>query len=309
MTQLFVKATDNHSNTVKCIAPFNRSLVSASGSSNYIGHRRASLLFAVCCAALLAAGESHAQLASISPFPGQLVETFESFSTSFTTSPLSIMNGAARIETADSISIYDAASWIFSLGSSSENAPRVCALGANGPRGVGIEKGFGLAQANIIFTSPVNAFGAFWGAGTSETNPATITVEFVDVANQSIGVPQTFTYLRPSGDGALEWHGWSSDVPIAAVRVGVNGPTFVADDLRATLAPHISSISRDPSGKAQLIGYGVANQSYTVQANEDLNTANWTNIGVTTAGPNGAFQFEDALASNFTTRFYRLVQP
>jgi hypothetical protein len=56
---------------------------------------------------------SRAQLASVSPFPGYLTESFESFPTSFTTSPLSIMGGAASVQTLDGISVYEALSWNF----------------------------------------------------------------------------------------------------------------------------------------------------------------------------------------------------
>jgi hypothetical protein len=268
------------------------------------------LSFALTVSSVLAS-TGLAQLATISPFPGQSTESFESFPTGFTTNPLSILGGTASVEVpvADGISIYEALFFVFSLGSSSENAPGICALGANGPRGLGLEEGFGQAQATITFTTPVNAFGGFWGAGTSETNPATITMRFFDATKQQIGVPQSFTYLRSSGDGMLEWHGWSSDVPIAQATLIVDGPTAVVDDLRISLAPHFSSISRDSAGIVKLIGHGLARASYTVQAKTDLNTTDWMNVGATTTDGNGAFQFVDEGTSGLTNRFYRLVQP
>jgi hypothetical protein len=171
------------------------------------------------------------------------------------------MNGAASVQTADAISITRPHRGSF-LGSSSDHAPGHCSLGSNGPRGLGLEYGSGQAQATITFTSPVNAFGGFWGAGTSETNPATISIKFFDTADQAIGVPQIFTYLRPAGDGMLEWHGWSADVPIAKVTLTADGPTVVADDLRISLAPHFSSITRKDAGKMKLIGHGVAGETY-----------------------------------------------
>jgi hypothetical protein len=268
-----------------------------------------SLALAVLYAFAVLAPGAKAQLASVSPFPGYLSESFESFPTSFTTSPLSIMGGAASVQTPDAISIYDASSWYFSLGSSSANAPGGCALGANGPRGLGLEFGPGQAQATITFNNPVNAFGGFWGAGTMATNPGTISIEFFDVANQMIGVPQSFEYLRPSGDGMLEWHGWASDVPIAKVVLTADGPTVVADDLRISFAPHLSSISRENSGKVKLIGHGVAGQVYTLQGKADLATANWIGLGTATANAQGMVQFEDVTAPAFASRFYRLVRP
>jgi hypothetical protein len=172
-----------------------------------------------------------------------------------------------------------------------------------------LEDGSGKAQATITFTSPVNAFGGFWGAGTTETNPMTISMKFFDAANQVIGVPQTFAYLRPSGDGMLEWDGWASTVPIAKVTLTADGPTAVADDLRISLAPHFFSINREDSGKVKLVGHGVAGEAYTVQSKADLVTASWIGLGTATANAEGMLQFEDVDAPGFTSRFYRLVQP
>jgi hypothetical protein len=107
----------------------------------------------------------------------------------------------------------------------------------------------------------------------------------------------------------LEWHGWASTVPIAKVMLIADGPTAVADDLRISFAPHFSSISREQFGKVKLVGHGVAGEAYTLQAKADLATPNWTGIGTATANAEGMLQFEDADAPNFTSRFYRLVQP
>ena len=268
-----------------------------------------SLTFAVLYAFATLAPAARAQLTSVSPFPGYLSENFESFPTSFTTSPLSIMGGAASVETLDGISIYQAFSWNFHLGSSSENAPGTCALGANGPRGLALEYGPGQAQATITFNNPVNAFGGFWGGGTAETNPMSISIKFFNAANQVIGMPQTFTYLRPLGDGMLEWHGWASTVPVAKVMLIADGPTAVADDLRISFAPHFSSISREKFGKVKLVGHGIAGEAYTLQAKADLAAPNWTGIGNATANAEGMLQFEDVDAPDFTSRFYRLVHP
>ena len=57
----------------------------------------------------------------------------------------------------------------------------------------------------------------------------------------------------------------------------------------------------------RLIGQGTANAVYSVQANTNLATTNWLTIGSTTAGTNGAIQFDDTGVIH-VQRFYRLSQ-
>jgi len=53
-----------------------------------------------------------------------------------------------------------------------------------------------------------------------------------------------------------------------------------------------------------ITGAGSANATYIIQASTDL--MNWQNIGTTTAGTNGVFEFEDVDVWNFPARFYRV---
>lgn len=56
-------------------------------------------------------------------------------------------------------------------------------------------------------------------------------------------------------------------------------------------------------------GLGVSAILYTVQANTNLATATWINIGSATAAAGGNLQFTDVNAPNFKQRFYRFANP
>lgn len=69
----------------------------------------------------------------------------------------------------------------------------------------------------------------------------------------------------------------------------------------------ITSIVLLETNHELITGTGSANVTYIIQASPDL--IYWQSIGTATAGTNGVFEFEDADAGNFTTRFYRVNLP
>ncbi len=69
--------------------------------------------------------------------------------------------------------------------------------------------------------------------------------------------------------------------------------------------PQIGAINPLPNGQIQLSGTGLPGSSYTVEANNDLNTTNWIGLGVIAASQNGALFFTDIDAPNHSMRFYR----
>ena len=75
-------------------------------------------------------------------------------------------------------------------------------------------------------------------------------------------------------------------------------------------ASTISSIVKPGvGGTAALTGLGSSGLLYTVQANTNLATATWINIGSATASPGGSLVFTDVNATNFQQRFYRFSNP
>jgi hypothetical protein len=74
-------------------------------------------------------------------------------------------------------------------------------------------------------------------------------------------------------------------------------------------ASTISGITAPSGGAATLTGLGGSAISYTVQANTNLATATWVNIGSATAAAGGGLQFTDVNAPNFQQRFYRFANP
>ena len=77
----------------------------------------------------------------------------------------------------------------------------------------------------------------------------------------------------------------------------------------STITPQFGGISKLPNGQIQLNGTGLAGVGYTIQANGDLATTNWTNIGSAAANQNGSISFVDTNAAAYSKRFYRLKAP
>jgi hypothetical protein len=72
---------------------------------------------------------------------------------------------------------------------------------------------------------------------------------------------------------------------------------------------NFSSITRQSLGTVQLQGTGGSNVAYTIQANTNLSTTNWLNIGIATAGNSGIFLFNDTNVLTFPQRFFRVLTP
>jgi len=71
----------------------------------------------------------------------------------------------------------------------------------------------------------------------------------------------------------------------------------------------IASITRLANGHIFLQGAGLPNQTYTIQASPNLspNSFDTIAIGATSANPNGSWQYDDAVASGLTKRFYHVL--
>jgi fibronectin-binding autotransporter adhesin len=92
--------------------------------------------------------------------------------------------------------------------------------------------------------------------------------------------------------------------------VGGTGNDVVLTQLTSVATLQASSIAKLNNGQIQLGGTGAPGTTYQVQANTNLASTNWINLGTTVAQPpSGAFQFTDVNATNYTIRFYRFVAP
>ena len=59
----------------------------------------------------------------------------------------------------------------------------------------------------------------------------------------------------------------------------------------------------------QLMGSGASNITYTIQANTNLATTNWSSVGTATANGSGIFFFNDTNTALFPQRFFRVQTP
>jgi hypothetical protein len=153
-----------------------------------------------------------AQVSTIAaPFSPGAIESWESFPIQNVPDPSIIMGGLAQISS-PRMFIYAPSSGAF------------WGFGTSGPAQVSdVTQGMGLdltsQTATIDFAQPITAFGAFWGASTTQAIPsATVSLGFFDSSLNQIGLVQQFSYSRTATqDGALIWHGWSSSIPVRRV--------------------------------------------------------------------------------------------
>lgn len=73
--------------------------------------------------------------------------------------------------------------------------------------------------------------------------------------------------------------------------------------------PTFTKINLLSGGTVQLEGTGTSNVNYTVQANTNLLSTNWQNIGTTTPNGSNVFSFSTSNVFSFPQRFFRLVVP
>jgi hypothetical protein len=69
-----------------------------------------------------------------------------------------------------------------------------------------------------------------------------------------------------------------------------------------------NSISNALSGGFNLRASGQATSNYVFQATTNTASANWLNLSTNAAGTNGNFNLSDPSATNFPSRFYRLLR-
>ena len=215
------------------------------------GLRKAAALASVLLAfGLAVAPPAQAVVTPVGPFTGTLSETWESFPNyleggfHYLADPTTIMSGGASISNSQ-MAVYEPGTAFFGLGTSGS------AQVSDGLKGMGLNAI--ASTATITFTVPVPDFGGFWGASTSFSDPTTVTLSFFDVFSNPIDTV-SFLYSRSSsGDGLLEWHGWSSTTLIKSLTY--TGDFVVNDGLQAlgvTAVPEPSSLLLLGSGLAWL---------------------------------------------------------
>jgi hypothetical protein len=98
--------------------------------------------------------------------------------------------------------------------------------------------------------------------------------------------------------------GWIS---LSNATASVQSTVFAG--INGAAASQISSFTAPGGGSATISGLGGSGVPYTVQANTNLATATWVDIGTATAAAGGSLQFTDVDATNFQQRFYRFSNP
>lgn len=178
-----------------------------------------------------------AQIAPVSPFNGALIETWESFPNfnmaGTVPNGTSVFGGAATISNSGSgqLAIYEPSAGVpFGIGSFGAQVH-------DGSKGaaVGPPSNF----VTITFNDPISDFGAYWAAFIVGSEGDSIMVSFRTLGGLAIGT-QTFQYA--AANGALQWAGWHSIVPIESISF-TSRREIVFDGLQAnTVVPEPSSL-------------------------------------------------------------------
>ncbi len=120
-------------------------------------------------------------------------------------------------------------------------------------------------QLVISFAQPISAFGAYWGSGVGcdiyGFPDAASILTFQDEAGNVIGT-DSFFY---TGNGALDWHGYSFDMPVKTItRTADDNQEGVAiDGLQAIVAS--TSATPTPTGTPSATGTPTATPIQTVE--------------------------------------------
>jgi autotransporter-associated beta strand protein len=147
--------------------------------------------------------------------------------------------------------------------------------------------------------------------GTVQLNNATLTVAAAGVG--SLG--RQHTIIANDGADAVigTFNGLAEGATITSGLIqytisyqGGTGNDVVLTQISAPPAPQITALTKPGNGPAHLSGTGLVGYSYQVQANTNLATTNWVNLGSVPTDWNGGISFTDTNAPSHPQRFYRL---
>lgn len=196
----------------------------------------------------LGATSSFATLTAVGPFVGSCSEGWEGFAnyvddpSFYLAEGSSIMGGCANVYSANSdMAVYRPGYADFGLAFSG------MATVHSGAQGMGLNSG--ADSMFVIFTAPMSSFGGWFGAATFGAD-AVIYADFYDAAGSYLSTERWIYNHESTGDGGLDWHGWTSDIALGAVVV--TGDYLVNDDLQSDLVPEPASILAITGGLAAL---------------------------------------------------------
>ena len=108
---------------------------------------------------------------------------------------------------------------------------------------------------------------------------------------------------KANGLGGFAIHNYQSSYLSGSITWPATNPLFPTNVLA------ITAIKRLPDGTFRLEGVGVPNHSHTIESATNPNAASFAPLANATADNAGTWEFDDASAMKFHTRFYRLTFP
>ena len=175
----------------------------------------------VVAAGTLGSSTALGAVTSIGPFTGGASESFESFAPGYvgtnpssTGGPAPILGGYGILSGTTTTTINPLYIWNstggLSLGTYGTAVPH------DGIQGLVLNP-YGTYNGRIDFPTGVQDFGGYWAHASYQGTAGPVSLTFYDAGGGVIGA-DSFNYPGTTLAGVLEWHGWTSTTPIAAVE-------------------------------------------------------------------------------------------
>lgn len=160
----------------------------------------------------------------------------------------------------------------------------------------GDSAGFDYDQVSVI--GSVDLGGASLNVQLSY--PSAVSNQFLIIKNDGNdavngtfnGLPEGATFYANGAKFQITYKGWDGN-DVVLTQIGLPQPST------------IGGITPVGNGDMKISGTGNPGMVYGLEANDDLNTTNWINIGIAQANQLGEVEFIDTDARNHATRFYR----
>jgi hypothetical protein len=130
--------------------------------------------------------------------------------------------------------------------------------------------------------------------------PSAVSNEFLIIKNDGNdpvngtfnGLPDGGTFYANGAQFRITYKGGDGN-DVVLTQIALPGPS------------QIGGITALGNGQIKISGSGNPGMVYGLEANDDLNTSNWVNIGIALANQLGEIEFVDSDAPNHRMRFYR----
>jgi hypothetical protein len=182
-----------------------------------------------------------------------------------------------------------------------------------------------LSTSNIVLNS-FTTFGLALDGASAGVNSDQLIVRgsvnlngcrFVATAGSGLAVGNVLRVIDNDGTDAIA--GTFDGVPEGGTVVANNGLVLRVsyrggdgNDVQVVVEnppSTITGLNATPEGFVRIIGQGLPNVTYTLEASNTLRPGSWTLVTADLSDGTGGYEFIDVDATNFPQRFYRVFSP